>query len=124
MYSTTNALIAIAFLIGIIMIIMCSSKSPFESMGTSEKPNISKQSVLIFFAPWCGYCQRSKADFEKAVKHGGGDIHMIDATNDENKKLCEKYQIKSFPTIIKADGTKYDGKTREADEIIAFKDRK
>jgi thiol-disulfide isomerase/thioredoxin len=120
----TSILIGIVILIGIIMIIMCSSKSPFESMGTSEKPNISKSSVLIFFAPWCGYCQRSEADFKRAVKEGRGDIHMIDATDNDNTKLVNKYQIKSFPTIIKADGTKYDGNTRSADEIIAFKDRK
>jgi thiol-disulfide isomerase/thioredoxin len=116
-------LIGAVFLIAVVMIIMCSLKSPFESMGTSEKPKISKSSVLIFFAPWCGYCQKAKDEFEKAVKAGNGDIHLIDSTDTDNTDLVNKYSITSFPTVIKGDGTKYDG-DRIADDIVKFKDGK
>jgi thiol-disulfide isomerase/thioredoxin len=117
-------LILVIFVIGAVMFIICNSKSPFESMGTSEKPKISKDSVLIFFAPWCGYCKKAKDEFETAVKDGGGDIHLIDSTDPDNTDLVKKYDITSFPTIIKGDGkTKYEG-DRFASEIVAFKNKK
>lgn len=100
------------------------TKSKFDSiMQQSDVPGISRDSIMIFFAPWCGHCERAKPEFEKARRGGRGDIHLIDATDPDNKKIVEKYQISSFPTIIKTDGTKYDG-SRTAEEILEFKDKK
>jgi thiol-disulfide isomerase/thioredoxin len=100
-----------------------NSKSEFDSIAQSELPALSRDSVIIFFAPWCGYCVRAKPEFEKAVRGGRGDIHLIDATDPDNKQLVEKYGIRSFPTIMKTDGTTYDG-PRSAEEILEFKDKK
>ena len=126
-----NTPILIIFYLGLIIgLIMYftrkpkDTKSKFDSiMQQSDLPAISRDSVLIFFAPWCGHCARAKAEFEKARRGGRGDIHLIDATDPDNKKIVEKYQISSFPTIIKTDGTKYDG-SRTAEEILEFKDQK
>ena len=113
-----------ALFIGLFMYFTRKKKSSFDSvMQQSDLPTISRDSVLIFYAPWCGHCVRAKPEFEKAHRGGLGNIHLIDATDPDNKALVEKYQITGFPTIIKADGTKYEG-TRTADKILEFKDKK
>ena len=119
-------LIIISYVLIIFGIVMFfrreSPKSKFDSMAQSQLPGLSRDSVMIFFAPWCGHCQRSKLEFEKARDGGRGDIHLIDSTDPDNKKLVDKYDITSFPTIMKTDGTVYNG-SRTAEEIIDFKDK-
>lgn len=120
MDQTTIALLII-LLAGMYIMYMC--KSSFGSMKESAMPKISSETVIIFFAPWCGHCKNAKTDFEEAVARGGGDIIMIDATDPDNADLVAKFNITGFPTIIKGNGTKYKG-DRIADAIIAFKDSK
>ena len=75
--------------------------------------------VYIFFAPWCGHCKHNKKNFEDAVEQGDGLIVLVDSTLEENKELVEKYNITGFPTIMKADGTKYSG-DRDTNSILDF----
>jgi thiol-disulfide isomerase/thioredoxin len=118
--------IVIALVIGLLVGIyfMFIHKSTFGSMKESVVPPISNGTVMIFFAPWCGHCNDAKGEFEKAVAGGGGDIIMVDATDPDNAALVAKYKITGFPTIIKGDGTAYNVTSREADDIIAFKNSK
>jgi len=122
MEKTTAILLGLIFLLVLGMFFICSSKSSFGGGNldtTSVMPNISDSSVLIFYAPWCGYCKMSMDEFQKAVAQGQGNIVLIDATDSNNTSLVSKYNIKGFPTIIKGDGTKYTG-SRKADDIIDF----
>ena len=124
MEQNTLFLLGLIFVLGACILFICSSKSKstFGSGNTdltSVMPNISSSSVLIFHAPWCGYCKASMDDFKQAVAQGQGNIILIDATDTSNSELVEKYNINGFPTIIKGDGTKYTG-SRTADSIVAF----
>ena len=121
---TTILLLGLIFILGVCIFMVCSmkSKSTFgagNSDTTSVKPNINKDSVLIFYAPWCGHCKSSMDEFKNAVAQGQGDIILIDSTDDSNTSLIDKYDIKGFPTIIKGDGTKYTG-SRTAESIVSF----
>jgi len=121
----TFLLFAAIIVMALLMFQVCSNKSTFGmakigvSDSTSEIPNIDKDSVLIFYAPWCGYCKDSMTKFEDAVKEGEGKIVLIDGTDEKNYDLKAKYGIQGFPTIIKGDHTKYHGK-RETEEIVNF----
>lgn len=122
MEKITYILLAIIVLLAFLMVMVCrSSKSRYgaSSEKTSIKPEMSDATVLIFYAPWCGHCKSSKAEFEKAVEQSQGKVMMIDATKDENKQLLEEMGIKGFPTIIRTDKTKYTG-SRTADDIVEF----
>jgi len=121
MINLTYILSAIIILLTIIIIFICSSSSKFgaSSTSTSIAPTLSNDSVLIFYAPWCGHCKDNMDKFKKAVSEGNGKIILIDSTDDSNKEIVEKYDIKGFPTIIKADGTKYTGE-RNVDDIKTF----
>jgi hypothetical protein len=125
----TIFLVLVIIGIGCVMFWTCSSsfKSTFnalsESDSTSIMPNISDDTVLIFYAPWCGYCKRSMSEFENAVSQGDGMVVLIDTTKEMYKPLVEEYNIKAFPTIIRGDGTKYTG-DRTADNIVEFSKNK
>ena len=127
----TYILLGIIFFLGVVILIICSSKkkSTFGSNSssftagvtesTSVKPKIADDSVLIFYAPWCGHCKRSMDEFKKAVEGGQGKVILIDATDDSNTSLTEEYSIKGFPTIIRGDKSKFSG-SRTAADIIDF----
>jgi len=89
-------------------------------MSVSVKPSISKDSVLIFYAPWCGYCKKDMSKFKEAVKQGNGKVILIDADEPENEKLRMEYGVQGYPTIVKGDKTKFDYKDRSTENIIAF----
>ena len=119
MINLTYVLFAIISVLIIIIFFICSSSSKFGSDSISIAPTISNDSVLIFYAPWCGYCKDKMDEFKRAAAEGNGKIILIDSTDDSNKEIVKKYGITGFPTIIKADGTKYTDE-RTADKIKTF----
>ena len=118
-----NILLLIALFLLITISFMC--KSRFESSTSSTTPksektsSIQDDSVLIFYAPWCGHCKKSMKDFNEASDKGGGKVILINSDDPASKKVLEKYKVAGFPTIIKADGTAYKG-PRTADSILNF----
>jgi thiol-disulfide isomerase/thioredoxin len=122
----TTYLLGIIVFLGLCIIFICKcNKSGFGfgaqsiDLSTSPNPSISSDSVLIFYAPWCGHCKRNMKHFKDAVADGKGKVVLIDATDDANKDIVDKYTVTMFPTIIKADGTVYSG-DRSSDSIVAF----
>ena len=79
--------------------------------------NITDDTVLIFYAPWCGHCKKSMNDFKQATSQGNGKVMMINS--DENPDIVKQYSVNGFPTIMKSNGTKYTG-GRDASSIIDF----
>ena len=104
-------------------IVMCFKKSTFgaEEVSPVDNNKATKDTVFIFFAPWCGYCNNAKTEFELAEEMGKGKVKLIDATDKENSELVEKFKVNGFPTIVKADGTKFEkNMARTADNIVNF----
>ncbi|AET40638.1 protein disulfide isomerase MPD1 Ecym_6256 [Eremothecium cymbalariae DBVPG len=59
-------------------------------------------SVVEFYAPWCGYCQRLQGTFKKVAKALDGVVQVAAVNCDEakNKRLCAKHRIQGFPTLM------------------------
>jgi thiol-disulfide isomerase/thioredoxin len=63
--------------------------------------------LVLFYADWCGHCQKVKPDWEKAA--GGvnkpDDKKMIMVNcgegTDQDQKVMKKYNVDGYPTIIK-----------------------
>lgn len=60
-----------------------------------------RASVVQFYAPWCGHCQKLKPEFMKAAKSAQGmvDFVAVNCDEDANKPLCQRYKVQGFPTI-------------------------
>jgi len=103
-------------LLGVLFYSGCS-KFTIGTTPQKEKVNsIAPDTVLIFYAPWCGYCKAAMDEFEKAVDTGNGKIVLING--DENRDLMTKYGVNGFPTIMKGNKVHTGGRT--ANEILDF----
>jgi protein disulfide-isomerase A1 len=108
--------------------------NPSPATGEKEFAAILKAHPFVvaeFYAPWCGHCKTLAPEYEKAAAEldaGATGIKLVkvDATEDANKALAEKYGVKGFPTlkIFKggkgepADAVDYAG-PREAAGIVS-----
>jgi len=100
----------------------CTSKfgASDQKLGTTpekEKVNsIGPDTVLIFYAPWCGHCKAAMGEFEKAVSSSNGKVILVNG--DENRDLMKKYGVQGFPTIMKGNNVHRGGRTEK--EILEF----
>jgi thiol-disulfide isomerase/thioredoxin len=63
--------------------------------------------LVLFYADWCGHCQKVKPDWEKAASsvNTSEDKKMIMVNcgegTDHDQKVMKKYNVDGYPTIIK-----------------------
>lgn len=120
MKSSTSTLLVIAGLVIAIALIVRYTKQTtthtLQMTGidkiekyTEDNPK-SKPKVLLFHAPWCGYCKEylstkvdngKKNTFETvASREDMRSIEFEAIDGDANAELTSQYGIKGFPTII------------------------
>lgn len=96
--------------------------------GTFDDFVASNPSVLVmFYAPWCGHCQRMKPAYGEAAKvvntenKVDGQLAAVDCTT--NPSTCRQHSITGYPTLKyfknSVKDQDYDG-GREKEEIIKF----
>jgi len=99
-----------------------------ENMANEDDPqsimNSDKPTMVFFYAPWCGHCQRAKPEFQKLMQQARGRAHMIDC--DAHKEIAQQHDIQGFPTIRyypngprNGNGQEYQG-DRSAEDMLAF----
>ena len=115
--------------------VICLSYSFFDPGTTPvtllDGTNFDKEVVqsddiwlILFYAPWCGYCQAFSPEYLRAAKALKGifKIGAIDA--DKERSVSGKYGIRGFPTVkfFGADKEKPEeyNSARKAESIIEF----
>lgn len=60
-----------------------------------------KHALVMFYAPWCGYCKKSKPEFVKAADLLKDNPKLALAAIDctEHGPKCKEYDIKGYPTF-------------------------
>lgn len=61
-----------------------------------------KSFMMMFYAPWCGFCKRLKPDYSMAATELK-DTHTLvamDVNKPENSAARIKYNITGFPTLM------------------------
>jgi thioredoxin 1 len=56
--------------------------------------------VVDFWAEWCGPCKMIAPLLEEIEASMGGKVKIVKLNVDENRKIAEKYEIMSIPTLI------------------------
>lgn len=88
-------------------------------------------SLVVFYAPWCGYCQQLKPTLQKVAKrlHEKGQyaarVVTVNCDEDKNKPLCGEHRVQGFPTLMVFRPPKYSegsapkSKARHASEVYS-----
>lgn len=67
----------------------------FREMTNQETP------VLVeFWAPWCTYCRRISAAYEKVAEQNEGKLTVAKVNIDDEPQLAEQEQIELVPTLV------------------------
>ena len=70
-------------------------KDLFDRLMEEETP------VLVdFWAPWCGYCRRIGAAYEKVAEQYQDTLIVGKVNVDEEPELEESQQIELIPTLV------------------------
>ena len=73
----------------------------FQELMEEEKP------VLVdFWAPWCSYCRRIEAPYEKIAEEFDGRVAVVKVNIDEQPQFAEQEQIEVLPTLVMYRGGK------------------
>jgi protein disulfide-isomerase-like protein len=70
----------------------------FYKMLSKERKPI----LAMFYAPWCGHCQRMKPEFALAAAKlkGKAVLAAMDLDRPEGMLLREEYNVTGFPTVL------------------------
>lgn len=83
-------------------------KEGFETDSGDLDNNIKDGTKLVlFYADWCGHCQKVKPEWEKAVAkvNTKNEVKMIKVNcgegTEQDQEVMKKYNVDGYPTIIK-----------------------
>ena len=106
------------------------AEAPTSVLTNDFEPRVmqnNKHVLLLFYAPWCGWCKRIAPDFIKATQalQGNSEVELMVVDATQHQVTHPKVQIQGFPTIFlfkkddKANPVEYNG-DRSLDDMVNF----
>ncbi|KAK9805676.1 hypothetical protein WJX72_011398 [[Myrmecia] bisecta] len=132
MRSRACAALLLTACLGSLLTARASEEAVFTVTGANFEDLIKSNDFVAaeFYAPWCGHCKKLTPEWEKAageLKKNDPPVVLakVDATEEGNKALAQKYGVQGYPTIkIFRNGDlekagEYNG-PRDADGIVDY----
>lgn len=73
------------------------------NMNTALFQETMKQEGIVlvdFWAPWCTYCRRINAAYDKVAEQNEGSILVAKVNIDEEEQLADQEKIEIIPTLV------------------------
>merc|ERR1719373_106610 len=96
--------------------------SNFAEMTKFTEEEDSGDWFIKFYAPWCGHCKKLAPTWEEVATELKGKVNVAKIDVTTNKALGDRFDIKSFPTLLYfKDGKmqQYEGQ-RDKDALCEF----
>lgn len=77
------------------MAVIKTTKQTIDTILRGDKPVLAE-----FWAPWCTYCRRIGAAYQKLSEQQEGVIETLQINVDEEPELEERFGIELIPTFI------------------------
>ena len=77
--------------------------SMIKITGDNFKANVlegDKPALVEFSAPWCTYCRRISAAYEKVAEQNEGKLAVAKVNIDDEPQLAEQEHIELVPTLV------------------------
>lgn len=73
----------------------------FQTLGKFIKKE-TRPILVMFYAPWCGFCKTLKPEFSAAATELKPKyiLSAIDVNRPENSIIRKQYNITGFPTLL------------------------
>lgn len=66
----------------------------FNKLINGDKP------ILVdYWAPWCGYCRRISAAYDKIAEQNSDKLEVVKINIDEEANLADQEKIEVIPTL-------------------------
>lgn len=82
---------------------MASAQAGQNSQFAAPPQRVSRvKKIIEFYTTWCGVCTRFAPTFEETKSRYAGQIEFVklDAEDDANAELKNKYSVSRYPTLI------------------------
>lgn len=66
----------------------------------SEVLDFRGPAAVMFWARWCGHCQRLLPVFDELAREFSGSVKFVKVELEQNPATASQYQVQSVPTII------------------------
>lgn len=95
----------LCFLLLVLVTVFAEEKDVLELTDDTFSHELERleNTLVMFYAPWCGHCKRLKPEYAKAAEMLLGNdpsitLAKVDCT-EGGKETCNKYSVSGYPTL-------------------------